>query len=1154
MGKKILRVVYYYTLLLLCIFAANKVNGQCNNWSITKKVDSATCAANGVITVTLTGADAALFDSVQYSLKLLGGSSFLYERTKDRVLPMLKPGNYQLTVNAVCQGYVSTKLDTIKVPGSYVDITAVSSILRGAIGKCPNGQIRTIIRNGRRPYHIYLENVPTGYTGRRDFYTGDSTYVIDSLPAGNFTVRVIDDCSTSPAPTNITMSAVGMYMVSSGYSLRRIVGSCDKFVISSVASYNPNPEFVPTIKYLINVGTDTLVNWNLRRSNAIFDTIQLPVGTDMSKYDRVPFVLTLASPCGDTIRYNRPLYTEGISYTIERSCDNINLIASVESICLPTILQLVNKNTGEVRTGTAIDDGYNFFNYKFTNIPYGDYRVEMKLANRPDIIIDTPDILNVSPIPTPYYRGEAFVGKSQSSGRSNVSGISIIYAARWTRTPNLKMVYPVTSDKFDWYSSGSLTNTSFMLDSYVDPSGVTQYFTPGYYLFRVTDSCGVWDVPVMITSQDVFNYKWDYELNSTCQGQTIKPLENIVSVPYSAYAVTAAPDNSLLTTFYSGSSYTMTLPGRYQISRYYPYELYGGIGVHPENTIEIYYNYTPVSVDIDSSKGWVCPGAPANSGQIRVKGINGSKTGTKYMYKLAALGNGENGPYLDSNYTGSFSSNSRYQLVKNSTYSVKIIDNCNAFKVQDITILDFANYQIASADKPLFCKGDYVRFQVINLPTSAVTYLWTFPSGKTTTAREPVISRVSPSDSGIYHVKISSDMCQNPLEADVPIHVAPYVATPYSLLTDTSVNPYVYGMLGNWRAVRSYIYYTNRAEESSSQQTNIRKDGTYKDYQSFWKNQSQKWMSIKDTTKWVWNAESTIFNTKGLELETVDPLGRYNSIVYGYDNTIPIAVIQNSRYRNAAYDGFEDYDFLPQDCQENSLPPDRRFDLSKYKNLITAEEQHTGKNSIKIPAGDTVVIRSNVVDAVPEISNPTFTFGTNNCTPATVLKSVRTNANILIPPFAPLSGDKMVFSAWVKEAGECNCTTYSSNKITLYVAGAQRIMIEARPVGVMVDGWQRYEQVVSLPKGSTGLTLEMIATKNTAVYVDDIRFHPYHANMKSYAYDPMSLKMMAELDENNYATFYEYDDDGTLIRVKKETEKGIVTLKESRNGFIKEIE
>ncbi len=50
----------------------------------------------------------------------------------------------------------------------------------------------------------------------------------------------------------------------------------------------------------------------------------------------------------------------------------------------------------------------------------------------------------------------------------------------------------------------------------------------------------------------------------------------------------------------------------------------------------------------------------------------------------------------------------------------------------------------------------------------------------------------------------------------------------------------------------------------------------------------------------------------------------------------------------------------------------------------------------------------------------------------------------------------------------------------------------------------------------------------------------------------MTMRMMAELDENNYATFFEYDDDGVLIRVKKETERGIKTIKETRSALVKE--
>ncbi|NQX98060.1 MAG: hypothetical protein HRT73_09300 [Flavobacteriales bacterium] len=71
------------------------------------------------------------------------------------------------------------------------------------------------------------------------------------------------------------------------------------------------------------------------------------------------------------------------------------------------------------------------------------------------------------------------------------------------------------------------------------------------------------------------------------------------------------------------------------------------------------------------------------------------------------------------------------------------------------------------------------------------------------------------------------------------------------------------------------------------------------------------------------------------------------------------------------------------------------------------------------------------------------------------------------------------------------------------------------------------------------------------VYFDDVRIHPFNSAMKTMVYHPENLRLMAELDNQNYATFFEYDEEGTLVRIKKETEKGIVTIKETRSSIAK---
>jgi hypothetical protein len=42
---------------------------------------------------------------------------------------------------------------------------------------------------------------------------------------------------------------------------------------------------------------------------------------------------------------------------------------------------------------------------------------------------------------------------------------------------------------------------------------------------------------------------------------------------------------------------------------------------------------------------------------------------------------------------------------------------------------------------------------------------------------------------------------------------------------------------------------------------------------------------------------------------------------------------------------------------------------------------------------------------------------------------------------------------------------------------------------------------------------------------------------------------MSTLDDNNFAVFFEYDEEGALVRKKVETERGIMTIEEKRNSL-----
>jgi hypothetical protein len=460
---------------------------------------------------------------------------------------------------------------------------------------------------------------------------------------------------------------------------------------------------------------------------------------------------------------------------------------------------------------------------------------------------------------------------------------------------------------------------------------------------------------------------------------------------------------------------------------------------------------------------------------------------------------------------------------------------------------------------------------------------------------------------------------------------------------------------------------------------------------------------------WVWNSTITQYNRKGYEIENKDPLGRFNSGLYGYNQQLPIAVVNNARVREVLYDGFEDYDYNTNgNCA--TCKPHRSFNYSEnILSNIDESESHTGNKSLRVAAGQhftitapitdtftannsfalrtkidslqysltTVVGRGSGIDgrytkgssvinrvdptinfAGPDINgipfsapyscvwtaqlqprfSETYTFsaavddemtivlngvtilsqtkpGFKTSTPITLnagtlyyifityynrltkatarlywsspsqpyeivptsqlypfahdyesngsvttttdwctrTDSINIRGAGLTDTFSLLQSKKMLISAWVKEGGnDCKCNSYTHNNISIFYGGPNTTEAPMYPSGSIIEGWQRYESVFNIPATANKLVATFNNSTNGAnVYFDDIRIQPFNANMKSFVYSSSSLRLMSELDENNYASFYEYDDDGTLTRVKKETQRGIKTITETRSGMQK---
>lgn len=372
-----------------------------------------------------------------------------------------------------------------------------------------------------------------------------------------------------------------------------------------------------------------------------------------------------------------------------------------------------------------------------------------------------------------------------------------------------------------------------------------------------------------------------------------------------------------------------------------------------------------------------------------------------------------------------------------------------------------------------------------------------------------------------------------------------------SLAPPSINNPYRFGERGIWRQKKNWVHLKDRTpvDPQSDYKTNIRTDGVYTSFTPFWA--YGNWS--KNTTNWTWASEVTKYSPYGFQLETVDPLNRFSAELPGYNNTQAIAVAANARYKEIHFDGFEEngLDFL-NICSGMYY---RRFPIINQQ-IIDSTYIHTGNYSMKvIPNGVayTNEIRSFIPSEDQVLASP----------PAT--ENTVVNGTTILPTFGMMMDSVYLISAWVRTD-----EPYAINKLTYKAANNVNPRIEVEmlnagntintfvlhPTGNVIEGWQSISGLITIPKltstQSSGVVFRFKNGPNYNAYFDDFRVQPFRSTMKTFVYDLKSTRLLATLDDRNYATFYEYNQEGMLLRVKRETEKGIMTVQESKTSIRKQ--
>lgn len=363
--------------------------------------------------------------------------------------------------------------------------------------------------------------------------------------------------------------------------------------------------------------------------------------------------------------------------------------------------------------------------------------------------------------------------------------------------------------------------------------------------------------------------------------------------------------------------------------------------------------------------------------------------------------------------------------------------------------------------------------------------------------------------------------------------------------TGQKVNPFVRGLMGTPYIINQLAFQSEREVETDG----IRKDAELLNYKPFYGLNGGKWFKIyenghpdyvasEDYQEWRELQQLDKFDEFAKAQEAIDPLGVSASVLYGYNKKqkmLPIAQAVNAKSNQIVFESFDDNIYAP-----SSFPVITAFSHFDFLEegssgvSITKETRHSGVNSLKIAPGKRATVRriSSVSCSTPaDDRTVTGEYVPEECD--------------CIQQFSPLPGE-YVLSTWVKK----NAPEISYSNVSVTV-GAGGTVYTLTPTGPILEGWQRVEGRFMVPAQQTAVTVSVSNTSSTDLFIDDFRIHPVQSEMSTTVYDPDNLLPIATHDGNNFTTFYNYDENNQLVRVRIETIEGIKTISETQTGIRK---
>ncbi|BDS10487.1 hypothetical protein [Aureispira anguillae] len=267
---------------------------------------------------------------------------------------------------------------------------------------------------------------------------------------------------------------------------------------------------------------------------------------------------------------------------------------------------------------------------------------------------------------------------------------------------------------------------------------------------------------------------------------------------------------------------------------------------------------------------------------------------------------------------------------------------------------------------------------------------------------------------------------------------------------------------------------------------------------------------------WTVISEVSKYSPNGSSLEERNVIADIPSAAkYGYNKFLNTALAQNGEYNTIGFESFEDETFQGQ--------------FSATPSLKTSG--HAGENGLKLGTTPTVIIDNLVVSN--RVLDPMLG---NGFMVRLWAKNELVGRNSKV-----LFGKNNHLNVQLVNSGTTIATASNEKKIAQvgeWVLLEFKFDVATHLAGITAG------TTCALQLGVTGVDFDNNAL--SSIDIDDVRIQPTNSEMTTNVYSPKSFQLIASFGSEHFGSFYQYNDEGGLVRTLIETEQGTKTIQENQ--------